>query len=93
MDLDDQDRLKRNLNIYRVTQRYGGPEEGGWYYPVYEPITSYLCMSQEELDEQTPKFVARVEELNEHVSRGAYYSLMTQGHFAEFSPKRQPTYE
>ena len=28
------------LNAYKVIQRYGGPEEGGWWYSVYEPVAS-----------------------------------------------------
>ena len=28
------------LNAYSVTRRYGGPEEGGWYYNHREPIAS-----------------------------------------------------
>lgn len=28
------------LNAYKVFQQYGGPEEGGWWYPVYEPVAS-----------------------------------------------------
>lgn len=28
------------LNAYKVYQAYGGPEEGGWYYSVGEPMAS-----------------------------------------------------
>ena len=28
------------INAYSTTQHYGGPEEGGWYYYVDEPIAS-----------------------------------------------------
>jgi hypothetical protein len=28
------------INAYSVTQHYGGPEEGGWYYYSDEPIAS-----------------------------------------------------
>ena len=32
-DSDDQgNRKNRYLNVYEVTQQYGGPEEGGWWY-------------------------------------------------------------
>lgn len=28
------------VNVYHVSQLYGGPEEGGWYYDAGEPIAS-----------------------------------------------------
>lgn len=28
------------VNVYHVTQLYGGPEEGGWYYDAGEPVGS-----------------------------------------------------
>lgn len=30
----------RYLTVYAVTRHYGGPEEGGWWYNVHEPIFS-----------------------------------------------------
>ena len=28
------------VNVYNVYQAYGGPEEGGWYYDIGEPLAS-----------------------------------------------------
>jgi hypothetical protein len=28
------------LNAYKAIQIYGGPEEGGWWYTLYEPVAS-----------------------------------------------------
>jgi hypothetical protein len=28
------------INVYLVSQLYGGPEEGGWYYDAGEPLAS-----------------------------------------------------
>ena len=28
------------VNVYRIARCYGGPEEGGWYYDVGEPVAS-----------------------------------------------------
>lgn len=29
------------INVYDVNQRYGGPEEGGWYWNEFHPVVSY----------------------------------------------------
>ena len=79
--------------MYRVTQAYGGPEEGGWWYPEGEPVGSRMCMSEEELAEQRAKLGAKADELNENVNRGVYYRVIKEDHFAEAYPKQRPTYE
>lgn len=28
------------VNAYSISRHYGGPEEGGWWYDVHEPIMS-----------------------------------------------------
>jgi hypothetical protein len=33
---------KLYINAYFVTRHYGGPEEGGWYWNQFEPISSIL---------------------------------------------------
>jgi hypothetical protein len=36
------------VNVHCVSQQYGGPEEGGWYYDVGEPIASIPVKSKYE---------------------------------------------
>jgi hypothetical protein len=36
------------LNAYRVSQAYGGPEEGGWYYDIGEPFASIPIPTMDE---------------------------------------------
>jgi hypothetical protein len=31
------------VSVYRIVDYYGGPEEGGWYYPVNELLDSIIC--------------------------------------------------
>lgn len=31
-------RQRNYITVYEVFQCYGGAEEGGWYYTVYEPV-------------------------------------------------------
>lgn len=35
------------LNVYRVYQCYGGPEEGGFWYDVGEPLESTVISDEE----------------------------------------------
>ena len=32
--------ITRYINLYQMNQVYGGPEEGGWWYPAGVPIAS-----------------------------------------------------
>lgn len=43
---DDSMSISREnyINVYRVSKCYGGPEEGGWYYPAWE------CLASVEID-------------------------------------------
>jgi len=45
---------KLYVNVYHVTRRYGGPEEGGWYYDNYECVEVVPARSgrAKELQEQ-----------------------------------------
>jgi hypothetical protein len=38
------------VNAYRVTQAYGGPEEGDWWYDVGEPLASVPIHTEEQED-------------------------------------------
>jgi len=42
----------RYVTAYRTSQAYGGPEEGGWWYTVYEPIETRLVYKQDADDVQ-----------------------------------------
>ena len=83
----------RFINTYREVNTYGGPEEGGWWYPKGEPVGSRLCTSQAELDEKLGELSAKANSLNEDASCGVYYTVRVQAYFAEAYPKHRPTYE
>lgn len=36
---------------YEVSREYGGPEEGGWYYDWYKPVTTELVVLTTERDQ------------------------------------------
>lgn len=41
-DLIDASDTSVFVNVYDKHMAYGGPEEGGWWYDVYEPVASYF---------------------------------------------------
>ena len=43
------------INVYEMSQAYGGPEEGGWYYVVGEPVTCIGKFSSREEADKTLK--------------------------------------
>lgn len=58
------------LTFYAQTQAYGGPEEGGWYYPVGHSVCSFpiICRGKlpthafEPEDGEEPRFLDLVQE-------------------------------
>lgn len=53
-EADAADRGYR-LNEYEVSRQYGGPEEGGWWFSLYEPtgrsiMLAHLCTWEEARD-------------------------------------------
>lgn len=42
---------ERYINAYAVTRRFGGPEEGGWWYDEGMPLKSVRVESDEAADE------------------------------------------
>lgn len=36
------------VTVYEAGQGYGGPEEGGWWFDVGDPIRHYACRSYDE---------------------------------------------
>ena len=39
------------INTYECHQRYGGPEEGGWWYEVGEPVQSVAVAPEYDMDD------------------------------------------
>jgi hypothetical protein len=95
------------VNGYAVTRHFGGPEEGGWYYDIGNPIGSSPCLLKceptvpiqfELQDERT-----RIEEiLKQHpeidersrfsVLGGTDLQVCIEYHMAEVWPTERPRY-
>lgn len=49
------------VSVYRTSQVYGGPEEGGWYYPSGEPVDGVFtvcCGKEFSHDDSCPAYAA-----------------------------------
>jgi len=63
------------LTIYKQSRHYAGPEEGGWYATDVEVFESSLRLSVVEASEQTDRYQAWVQELDQDAegSNRSYY--------------------
>jgi hypothetical protein len=84
------------VNLYAITLRYGGPEEGGWYFECGEPIRGVCVFSKKqairaalELDEWA------LQEFEEEYDRYGYatYRVCFEDKYGDYYPKERPHYE
>ncbi|WP_214607262.1 hypothetical protein, partial [Mycobacterium tuberculosis] len=57
------------VNVYHVTREYGGPEEGGWYYNVYDCVEAVKTPEPEKVKEE-------LEEKHKDDEYGNIYSVL-----------------
>lgn len=96
----------RWVNVYEMSQEYGGPEEGGWWYDSGEPVESrrYVCTSAT-AEEHRQVRQAELDNASEddggnkgrpqysHSNSRGRASVYVEDHFARFFPKSRPHYE
>ena len=84
------------VNVYATDMRYGGPEEGGWYYEVGEPVKGICVFSKKqaihaalELDEWA------LEEFGQAYDEYGYttYRVVYEDKYGEYYPQERPHYE
>lgn len=87
------------INAYAVTQGYGGPEEGGWWYEIREPVASMPVHDPTNIETVAKLLDAYLE--SEYGDRREYYSaaggedgsLVCEDHPAKAEPETRPHYE
>lgn len=105
-ECEEKPEWPKYINVYRVTQEYGGAEEGGWWFDCGEPIESIRCDNQEQFDLSTKLVEERyhVKDRNKWSRErrvgahscmpGAYgISIHAEDRFAESFPQSRPHYE
>lgn len=84
------------VNAYRVTLGYGGPEEGGWWYSIHEPVASVPVTSYEQ-EQAVTKLLKRQfpnPDNKSSVAPDAHDILVVvEEKVAEYSPQERPQYE
>lgn len=84
------------VNVYKVTRRFGGHEEGGWWYNDHSCIETYPC--REENAEDVKAFLKKE---HEDVAYGDIYSVRGGAELAvhiedrpaESETRERPVYE
>lgn len=86
---------KYYVNVYEVTQAYGGPEEGGWWYECGIPIASVPFDSFKEAVEYQGKMMIKYPFTKNRYSaadRGDDYDVLVQKHYGQEFPEETPRY-
>jgi uncharacterized protein (DUF1684 family) len=83
------------INVYRINRRYGGPEEGGWWFDTGEPVASIPVKGQAEARQAAGYWRKRFPKTDCRYSSigGEDHDVMVQDHFAESFPRERPHYE
>ena len=88
------------VNLYVYDRAYGGPEEGGWWFDVYELQNTTRVASKEEA-ESLQKVIQlacneqndnRNSDVNSVLSEGMYV-VMIENHKGFHKPQERPYYE
>ena len=93
--------MKTYINQYHVSQCYGGPEEGGWYYHHEDPLSSLDTDGWLEGDRliRLTQLQDKDDALNKTLPD--FYSVLSEGEYvtrledkpAERYPESRPYYE
>ncbi len=84
------------VNVYEIDRRWGGPEEGGWWY------NNYNCIETQEVpEEKAEEVVEQLEEKYKDRIYGDIYSVLggrdiavyIEDERAESETKERPYYE
>ena len=75
------------ITVHQIWERYGGPEEGGWYFQCGEPIENICIFSKE----QAIKELIRLHNFYKEVEE-AEYDINFSNAWGEYYPKKRPHY-
>lgn len=79
------------IHVHLVIHRYGGPEEGGWYYDEGHPIENICIFSKDQAVRNLERLHSDYASEEKHPDEEYYISLGTR--WAEVFPAVKPTYK
>jgi hypothetical protein len=89
--------LIKFINVYEVERCYGGPEEGGWWYDVGEPVASVPYANEHDgqrIRHEMKQMYPRSKGQGRYsVFGGPDYEVYSEDQFARPFPKERPHYE
>lgn len=87
--------VKLYVNVYEYGRAYGGPEEGGWWFDVLDPLESHPCDSRKEADALCADLRELFPDTNaaSSVLGGEDYRVMVEPHKGKAYPESRPHYE
>lgn len=84
------------VNAYEVTRHYGGPEEGGWWYDVGEPLASVPVRTPKDAIRTRHKLLKEFDEHNQgnisSVLGGSLLCVCYERNTAQLWPEERPRY-
>lgn len=89
-------RSQHYVNVYRLEQGYGGPEEGGWWYEAGTPIASIPFATLREAEVERDKLKLRFPETKSRYStapREDDFGIYIENDFGAPFPEHTPRYE
>lgn len=89
------------INTYETNRAYGGPEEGGWWFDIGDPVESVQFDFSYQARYALPEFEERWMKRNKEEERkrpssvncDGWYETYLEDKFAESYPKQKPHYE
>lgn len=77
------------ITVHKVWERYGGPEEGGWYYQTGYPIETICIFSKAQAVRELDRLHAKYEDEEYEET----YDICLNQKYAEPYPLSKPYYE
>ncbi len=81
------------VNVYEIDRRYGGPEEGGWWFDSGTLVDSTETASKQDANRLSEAKQTEYPNNGSSVYRGGDYTVRIENHPGENYPTNRPHYE
>jgi len=88
---------KYYINVYELDRKYGGPEEGGWWFTTGTPAGTEVAFTMEDAVEIRAKIMSELvmprHRLGSVRYAGGEFTVLIEEHSAKKFPEQWPHYE